>query len=118
MGRRKQRVRWTSVEEAFFGQANIESEESGNLAPAAATASPQQQVIMVVNDETALPQVTKLDRTTVDIRNPNVLISDVYIIVWLSNCSDFTHCPKSKRFCSDFRSSVNQPRKPSASLVY
>ena len=55
MGRRKQRVRWTSVEDGFFGQANIENEDSaGNLAPAA-----PQQVIMVVNDETALPQVTK-----------------------------------------------------------
>ena len=59
MGRRKQRVRWTSVEDGFFGQANIENEDSaGNLAAAAAAAAPQ-QVIMVVNDETALPQVTK-----------------------------------------------------------
>ena len=57
MGRRKQRVRWTSVEDGFFGQANIENEDSaGNLAAAAAA---PQQVIMVVNDETALPQVTK-----------------------------------------------------------
>ena len=58
MGRRKQRVRWTSVEEAFFGQANIESEDSaGNPA-----AHQKQQVMMVVNDETALTQVTKLGR--------------------------------------------------------
>ena len=48
-------MRWTSVEDGFFGQANIENEDSaGNLAAAA-----PQQVIMVVNDETALPQVTK-----------------------------------------------------------